>query len=86
MRTQTMWLKTQTLCTAERQTICSCYRTLNPKSSAGAKCTTSKLLRLEAESACDGPPVDYWGKGMRCTGNYEYTMQPGFRSHSHINT
>lgn len=87
MHTQTSRLNTHKLYTAGRQTICShtSYRTLNPKSSARAKCTTTKSLRLERESACDGPPVDYRGKRMRCTGNYEYTM-PGFLSHSHINT
>lgn len=72
----------------EDKTICShtSYRTLNPKGSRRAKCTTTKTLRLVIESACDGPPVDYCGERRRCTGNYEYTMLPGFLSGSHIDT
>lgn len=57
-------LNTHKLYAAGRQSICTqtSYMTPNPKSSSRAKCITTESLRLVRESACDGPPVDYWGE------------------------
>lgn len=65
-------LHTYKLFTAERQTICSEHtiRLLILKAVRGQSAQLLKSLRLERESICDGPPVDYWGKRMGCIGNY----------------